>query len=48
MSKQSRKVGKVLRQLKKAKTPADTMAILAKLRQTDPATYQAIQNLKGN
>lgn len=48
MSKQSRIIGRTLRQLKKAKTPAQSMKILADLRAKDPAAYRALQNLKGN
>lgn len=48
MAKDSRRIGAALRKLKKAKTPGDSLRILAELRTSDPETYRAIQNKRGN
>lgn len=44
----SKKVHQINKKLQKAKSPAAALAILQKLRQTNPDLYRKIQDQQGN
>lgn len=44
----SKKVHQINKKLQKAKSPAAALAILQKLRQTNPDLYAKVQNQPGN
>lgn len=44
----SKRVHQINKKLKKAKSPADALQILQKLRQTNPDLYRKVQDQPGN